>query len=380
MNLQGKNERLYKQEIFFLVILWFLVSMPVFSKSFLTEGVGVAMAIAILAINMLAVGVGFFTFKRMLEHLGISALCTALYVMSVYRFDRYMVERDIRELLCMAVFPAVICEIYELVSEQRSGGKKILTYATLAGCVLLLAFLDIGFFEVTAITVFILAVVVAWMTKMCKILLEAAAPLAVGSIAGGLFWFSKLQDLSSIALIQEKGLQLSGIFISFWKIKKVIPEIDADELYMTPEGVGFLTLAGVGILLVMWFLGHVSFRKKREECMVGAAAVAAVLELFMTLKIFPWDRLQLVSGVMYRLVGVLKTPAIFLTPVVFISAWAWGYVIRKYQTQKAVFLSTFCTAVALIAVIVSGIYLEDANNVYADYYEMIQMQNGIETK
>lgn len=380
MKLQGKNEGLYKQEIFFIVILWFLVSLPVFSKGGSGEGASGAATITILMINFFAVVTGFFAFMQMLGHVGIGALCTSLYVMSVYRFDRYMVERDIPELICMAIFPVVFCEIYELVSRQRSNGRRLLTYVIFTGCVLLLAFLDIGFFEVTAITVVILVIITVAITKKWKIFLEVAVAFGVGGIAGGLFWIPKLQDLLSIPLIQERGLHFSGIFISFWKIKEKIPGTDADAMYTIPEGVGFLTLAGICILLVLWFLGHLSFREKQEEYIVGAAAVTAVLELFMTLKSFPWDRLQLANGITYRMVGVLKTPAIFLTPVIFISALAWGYVIRRYITKKEVLLCSFCTAIVLIAVIVSGIYLTDVNNFYADYYEMMQMQNGIEIK
>jgi hypothetical protein len=117
-----------------------------------------------------------------------------------------------------------------------------------------------------------------------------------------------------------------------------------------------------------------------EKSVVGAAAVTVCLELCMTLKTFPWDRIQLMNGVTYRVAGALKTPAAFLTPVIFGCALIWGYLLDRNKKKKDSFLYLVCVASVVTAIIASGIYVMDVDNFTVDYYEMLQMQSGLETE
>lgn len=86
------------------------------------------------------------------------------------------------------------------------------------------------------------------------------------------------------------------------------------------------------------------------------------------------------NGVTYRVAGALKTPAAFLTPVIFGCALIWGYLLDRNKKKKDSFLYFVCVASVVTAIIASGIYVMDVDNFTVDYYEMLQMQSGLETE
>ena len=104
MNLLRKSKEQYKRVLFYTAVIWLLVSTPVFSKEFMMENDWRTAGI-LLVINAVTVGFTFFTFYGIYADSAVSALSTAVYVLSVYRFERYMLERDMAELIFMAVLP-----------------------------------------------------------------------------------------------------------------------------------------------------------------------------------------------------------------------------------------------------------------------------------
>ena len=370
MKLSGMNRTQFDQGIFYIVVIWLLASLPVFSKGF-AAGDGWIMALLLLLINAFTVGTFFLACYRLCQHPGISALGTAIYVLSIYRFDRCYIERDIQELVFMAVLPLLFYEICEI-----QAGKGIVSVLILGICCLGLALTDVGCWEVAFLTLVILAVTAFFLTGNGRALLKTGMVLGTGAVAGVLLCLLRMRDLENISLIQEKGLSISGILVEFWKIKSRIPGMEEEEMYRNPEGIGLLVLAGLACFLVLWFLGHIRLAEENQK-MAGAAAITAVFALMLTLKSFPWDRLQFLNGMTYRMVGAIKTPAVFLIPALFGCAMAWCCLLEKYQKKTDHFVYRICVAVAVIAVIVSGIYVMDVNNFTVDYYEMFQMQSGI---
>lgn len=356
MNLLRKSKEQYKRVLFYTAVIWLLVSTPVFSKEFMVENDWRTAGI-LLVINAATVGFTFFTFYGIYADSAVSALSTAVYVLSVYRFERYMLERDMAELIFMAVLPLLFYGIYGI--EAGKGIRAVLL-------------LGIGGL-VTAVMAFFL-------NRNGKALLQIGIAVVVDCAAGGILWLGRMQNPENYSLIQKNGLQLSGLLAEFWKIKSKIPGLEEDALYKYPLGIGLFTLAGMGIFLGLWFLGHISFRNGGEKSVVGAAAVTVCLELCMTLKAFPWDRIQLMNGVTYRVAGALKTPAAFLTPVIFGCALIWGYLLDRNKKKKDSFLYLVCVASVVTAIIASGIYVMDVDNFTVDYYEMLQMQSGLETE
>lgn len=374
MNLLRKSKEQYKRVLFYTAVIWLLVSSPVFSKEFMMENDWRTAGI-LLVINAATVGFTFFTFYGIYADSAVSALSTAVYVLSVYRFERYMLERDMAELIFMAVLPLLFYGIYGI-----EAGKGIRAVLLLGIGGLVTAVLDIGLLEIAVITVIMTAVMAFFLNRNGKALLQIGIAVVVDCAAGGILWLGRMQNPENYSLIQKNGLQLSGLLAEFWKIKSKIPGLEEDALYKYPLGIGLFTLAGMGIFLGLWFLGHISFRNGGEKSVVGAAAVTVCLELCMTLKTFPWDRIQLMNGVTYRVAGALKTPAAFLTPVIFGCALIWGYLLDRNKKKKDSFLYLVCVASVVTAIIASGIYVMDVDNFTVDYYEMLQMQSGLETE
>ena len=374
MNLLRKSKEQYKRVLFYTAVIWLLVSTPVFSKEFMMENDWRTAGI-LLVINAVTVGFTFFTFYGIYADSAVSALSTAVYVLSVYRFERYMLERDMAELIFMAVLPLLFYGIYGI-----EAGKGIRAVLLLGIGGLVTAVLDIGLLEIAVITVIMTAVMAFFLNRNGKALLQTGIAVVVDCAAGGILWLGRMQNTENYSLIQKNGLQLSGLLAEFWKIKNKIPGLEEDALYKYPLGIGIFTLAGMGIFLGLWFLGHISFQNGGEKSVVGAAAVTVCLELCMTLKTFPWDRIQLMNGVTYRVAGALKTPAAFLTPVIFGCALIWGYLLDRNKKKKDSFLYLVCVASVVTAIIASGIYVMDVDNFTVDYYEMLQMQSGLETE
>ena len=364
------NRKQFDQGIFYIVVIWLLASLPVFSKGF-AAGDGWIMALLLLLINAFTVGTSFLACSRICQNPGSSAIGVAIYVLSVYRFDRCFIERDVRELVFMAVLPLLFYALCEI-----RAGKGMVPVLLLGVCCLGLALTDVGCWEVAFVTLVLTAVIAFFLTGNVRALLKTGIALGVGAVAGALLCLLRMRDLENISLIQGKGLSVSGILVEFWKIKSKIPGMEEEELYRNPEGIGLFVLAGLVCFLVLWFLGHIQFADGAQK-IAGAAAITAAFTLMLTLKSFPWDRLQFLNGMTYRMVGAIKTPAAFLTPVLFGCALAWCSLLENCRKKKDHWIYPVCVAVAVIAVIASGIYVMDVNNFTVDYYEMFQMQSGI---
>ncbi|MFR3314622.1 MAG: hypothetical protein ACLTRK_00995 [Waltera sp.] len=159
MNLLRKSKEQYKRVLFYTAVIWLLVSTPVFSKEFMMENDWRTAGI-LLVINAVTVGFTFFTFYGIYADSAVSALSTAVYVLSVYRFERYMLERDMAELIFMAVLPLLFYGIYGI-----EAGKGIRAVLLLGIGGLVTAVLDIGLLEIAVITVIMTAVMAFFLNR-----------------------------------------------------------------------------------------------------------------------------------------------------------------------------------------------------------------------
>ena len=169
MNLLRKSKEQYKRVLFYTAVIWLLVSTPVFSKEFMMENDWRTAGI-LLVINAVTVGFTFFTFYGIYADSAVSALSTAVYVLSVYRFERYMLERDMAELIFMAVLPLLFYGIYGI-----EAGKGIRAVLLLGIGGLVTAVLDIGLLEIAV----------------------------VDCAAGGILWLGRMQNTENYSLIQR---------------------------------------------------------------------------------------------------------------------------------------------------------------------------------
>ena len=197
MNLLRKSKEQYKRVLFYTAVIWLLVSTPVFSKEFMMENDWRTAGI-LLVINAATVGFTIFTFYGIYADSAVSALSTAVYVLSVYRFERYMLERDMAELIFMAVLPLLFYGIYGI-----EAGKGIRAVLLLGIGGLVTAVLDIGLLEIAVITVIMTAVMAFFLNRNGKALLQIGIAVVVDCAAGGILWLGRMQNPEKVLLFSD---------------------------------------------------------------------------------------------------------------------------------------------------------------------------------
>lgn len=374
MKLLWKNREQYRVAFFYIVFIWLLVSMPVFSKGFFQEQTEWYIISMLLVINVLTIVNCYFAFYKIYEDYGISAICTAMFTLSVYRYGKYMLERDMNELFIMAILPVIFYAIYELATGKIHEKWSLCPDIILILCYLLTIAIDLKSYEIVAGTVVIILLVHFVSVRDYRQELELLITLIVPMPA---YLFRLSTSLSEFSLIQEKGTQLSSILVDFWLIKTEVMDNELDPICYQPGGIGLFALSGLFLFFVLWLSGHIRIKNQRRETFFTAIALNAVVLILMSLRAFPWDRIQLINGVTYRIIGVLEKPVNLICEAVLFLAICWGYLIKRCKEKYSEREYYFCVVVAVVAVLVSGVYIMDAGNMKTDYYAEIQMQNGI---
>lgn len=373
------DDRRKRQSIFFVMMIIIFTSVPVFQGYFIGYADTYMSEIICLACNILTACVSFICFERIFDNNIIGAACCALYTLSVYRLGRLIVFKNINELIAMIFVPLIVYGLYEVSTGEN--GEKGYRFSVIplsigyAGSIMS----DLPTFEIVMMATVIICIFVMLTRKKFKQFIIVAEAILVGIILGGWSAFLQIRDMAAFDTIQSRGLYLSGLLIQFWKIESNLPDTDPSMLYYNPVGLGIVPFIGLVIFLLLWFAGHIKPVKNDTDSFMCSMSVASVVFILMSLRLFPWDRIQTSNVIASRMVGILESPERFVGMAAICIAISIGYVLvllkEKFQTYKPLYYVGII--VVLIGVVTSGLYLIDEGNCSADYYNSVNMSCGI---
>lgn len=326
-----------------------------------------------IALNIATAWIAYYCFGKIFEKRNIGIICSALYTISIFRIYKLMLAGAMGEGSAFTFLPLVLYGLYRVFAEDPKDKRYktawvpiMIGYAGLMQTHVLTC-------EITAFVTIVLCIV--YIRKVfCK---NTFLELAKGAISAALvsLWFLvpfldyyMTQDVHirhvSARTIQERGLYWAQLLVHFWKTDISISFAGNDMQDISPIGIGFVLIVILGLFFVLWFSG--AFKKLEniengKKHFVKVTALLGALLLFMSLNVFPWDRIQNINSVTAALVSSLQFPNRFLGWGTVCLVMIFGFCML-YFSQKDTKIYWIMAVVTIISVATSGMYLTDYAN------------------
>lgn len=331
-----------------------------------------------ILLNIVTAWIAYYCFGKIFGKRNIGLICSALYTLSINRTYKLVVTSAVGEGSAVTFIPLVFYGLYRIFTEN----PKEKTYRT-AWIPVMFGFA--GLMQTHVLTCEITAFVTIF---FCLIHIRKVfqwntfLELAKGAVSAALvsLWFLvpfldyyATQNVHikyvSARTIQDRGLYFAQLAFHFWATGENTPLGDNGMYHSHPVGIGLVLIVALAVFLILWFSG--AFQKISENCVrfSKVTAILGSLLLYMSMNVFPWDRIQSISPVTAALVSSLQFPNRFL---------GWGSVCLVmvfgcclwYFEKRDIRFYWVMAAVALIGVTTSDMYLLDQVNANQDYFEL----------
>ena len=279
-----------------------------------------------ICLNIATAWISWYCFSKIFEDSKIGLMCSALYTLSIIRLYKLAVVGAVGEGSAMTFLPLIFYGMYRVFTEDIQEKRYRTAW-------LPLAFGYAGLIQTHVLTCEITAFLTILICLVCirKVLNKAVfwelCKGALGALGLSLWYlvpfldYYLTQDMHirhvSGRTIQERGLYPAQLFAPSWSVRAQEMMEQKGLTGVEPVSPGLLCMAAVLLFLILW-AGGILRRHKTEErtrrvfCVAKLSALFACLLLAMTLRIFPWDRIQESSGVAASLVSSLQFPNRFL--------------------------------------------------------------------
>jgi len=261
-----------------------------------------------------------YCFEKLTCDYRIGLACCGVYTLSIYRIYRLVLCGLLDEASAYAFLPLVLYSLYLLLFRPRDGhnarawlilgigyGGILQTHlptwlvtAGLSSFICLLSFrrsakrtVFLSFLKAACVS---LLLSLWYLLPLCaKIVRGTAAPLA-----------------GEIHTIQEKGIYAAHLMTHFWKLGTEHPSYESSLCHAMPSGLGFIFAAVFLLYVILWFSGKFRHDEAPLTAFARPCAMAGLLCMLLSLRHFPWDKLQFLNNAAVRLVSFLDSPVLFL--------------------------------------------------------------------
>ena len=336
-----------------------------------------------IVLNVATVWIAYYCFGRMFADRNIGILCSALYTLSIFRIYKLVFATATGEGSAFVFLPLVIYGLYRIFTENPEDEKYKTAWIPVTAGFAGLIQTHVLTCEITAFVTILYCLV--YIRKVFR--LRTFWELAKGALAAALLsiWFLVpfldyylTQNLHikhvSARTIQNAGLDLAHLLFHFWMAGEHTPSDGFGLNHSHPVGIGLVLMTGLCLFLILWFSGV--FRKQRDSSLnfIKVTALLGVLLSFMSLNVFPWDRIQSLNSIIASLVSSLQFPNRVLGWGTTCLVVVFGYCLSYLGKQN----KGFCwgmAALAVIGVTTSGMYLLDFVNSDQNYYELYNQES-----
>lgn len=331
-----------------------------------------------IALTIATVWIAYYCFSRMFENCNTGIICSALYTLSIFRIYKLVITTAVGEGSAVTFIPLVLYGLYRVFTEDPEDKKYktawipiMLGYAGLMQTHVLTC-------EITAL-VTVLFCVIHIRKIFCK---NTFLELAKGAISAVLvsLWFLVpfldyyiTQDVHirhvAARTIQDRGLYFAHLAYHFWGTGSNTPTGENGMQYSHPVGIGLVLIVALALFLILWFSGAFRKLEGKKASFAKVTTTIGVLLLFMSLNIFPWDRIQFLNSVTAALVSSLQFPNRFLGWGTVCLVMVFGFCLWFFEKKDVKFYRVL-TVVAVIGVTTSGMYLLDFVNREENDFEL----------
>ena len=332
-----------------------------------------------IVINIATAGISYYCFGKMSGSRHIGAVSSALYTLSIIRIYKLLIETSVGEGTAMTFIPLVLYGLYGILTQdpekkeyKRVGVPLMVGFSGLIQSHVLTC-------EITAAVVLLFCIIFVrkiWYPKVFLALLKGAAVtmcVCLWFLVPFLdYFFSQNVHVRNVSgrTIQERGLYPAHLPFQFWRTDVNLFYRENGMQYSVALGVGLVLCVGLGVFLILWFSGKFRKSEERDIAFVKAASVMGILMMYMSLNLFPWDRIQALHPIAASLVSSLQFPYRSLGWGTACLVLVFGYCMRYFRRQSGGKYCLVLGGAAIFGVMTSGMYLLDFVNGNQSYYEL----------
>ncbi len=331
-----------------------------------------------IALNIATAWIAYYCFGKMFCKRNVGIVCSALYTLSIFRIYKLIITTAVGEGSAVTFIPLVIYGLYRIFTEDpKDKNYKTAWIPVMFGYAGLMQ-THVLTCEITAL-VTLLFCAIHIRKIFCKNTFLELAKGALSAVFVSLWFLVPFLDYYitqdvhirhvSARTIQDRGLYPAQLAFHFWTTGANTPTGDNGMQYSHPVGIGLVLLVALAVFLIMWFSGAFRKSESRKVPFVKITALLGILLLFMSLNSFPWDRIQFLNSVTAALVSSLQFPNRFLGWGTVCLVMVFGFCLWYFEKHNVKFYWVM-TAVAVIGVATSGIFLLDFVNRDQAYYEL----------
>lgn len=329
-----------------------------------------------IVISFATAWISYYCFSRIFKR-NIGIICSALYTLSIFRIYKLIITSATGEGTAFTFIPLVFYGLYRILAEDPEEKKYKTAWIPLMLGMSGLIQSHVLTCEITVGVIFLFCMIYVKKIFRKSTFMELFKAVAASVLIN--LWFLVpfldyylTQDVHikhvAARTIQESGLYFAQLLFHFWTIGSHTPSDGQGMYHSHPVGVGLVLAAALGVFLILWFSG--AFREHtRKNFFAKATAVVGVLLLFMSMNIFPWDKIQSINPVFETLVSSLQFPNRFLGWGTACLAFIFGYCLKYFAGCDKRFYWGMAAA-ALVGVTTSGMYLLDSLNGGQNYFEL----------
>ena len=351
-------------------------------------GVQTAYKCFILFINILSVGIAYYSFKRISHDEKMGLLGCMLYTTSIYRMSCIYVRAAVGEYCALTFLPLILVAIYEILWQDER--EKNLQNSWLIGAIGLsgLILTHVLSMEITAITIIIICLI-NWKRTFRKNAILQFLKMGLGTLISTLWFLVPFIDMFrgkfywfkiNINHIQEYGTFLGQLFNIFPYTEgdagshKVLDRVGVGNELCYSIGGGLIA----GALLFIIYYIYYGKSKSRHIIFGRMLFLIGTVLTIMTTAYFPWNDLQnldmflefFISNIQFpwRLLGLVT---LFFTALAILTVAAFA----KEGKLKGIFA---CSIILILAIISSGYYEESL--IYKNNTIVIKNADDLDTK
>lgn len=335
-----------------------------------------------IALNIATAWISYYCYSRIFKNYKIGLALSGLYTLSFFRIYKLVMTSATGEGSAVTFMPLVLYGFYRIFTEDYKDKRYQTAWVPTA----------IGFAGLMQTHVLTCEITGFLTTLLCLICIRRifkkqiflALLKSAGAAVGLSLWylvpfldFYLTQDVHikhvAARTIQDRGLYFAQLLFHFWKHTTIGPSEETGMYQSYPVGIGFTLFFGLCIFLILWFSGRLRDKKQPLIIFAKTASLLGGLLLLMSLRIFPWDKIQFLSGITASLVSSLQFPNRFLGWGTALLIAVFGFCLWYFEKQERKLSYYAGVILTLISITTSSMYLLDSiiqtENRYSLYNE-----------
>ncbi len=320
----------------------------------------------ILFINALTILIAYHSFRKIFEDRYIGLLCTMLYTLSVYRISKTFICGSLGETFGILFLPLIAYGFYRIFTQDITDKEYRFSWIplTVAFTGLVQSHLLTGE-QVGAFT--ILLCLILWKRVFRKQTFLSLAKTVIYSVLLSAWFLVPFADYMlrgdfviqhvSGRTIQYRGLYPAHLLFTFFRNGSNVFYSDNGMVDSQPMGLGIALVVTLILWCGMLFFRRTTHLRKEEKALGKIAGAFAFLSLWMTLSVFPWDKIQSINEITATLVSSIQFPNRFLTIATVCIVLLAGVIAKEIKGQYETKGLQIYFAAMVVMTICSGMYL-----------------------